>query len=48
MPGLYVGSPEGAAEWQAKGARLFAYGGDVGFLGQGAKSAFAGIAHLRG
>ena len=47
VPGIYVGSPEGAAEWQSKGARLFAYGGDVGLLGQGAKAAFESIAHLR-
>jgi len=47
VPGIYVGSPEGATEWQARGARLLAYGGDVGFLGQGAKAAFEGIAHLR-
>jgi len=47
VPGIYVGSPEGAAEWRDRGARLFAFGGDVGFLGQGAKAAAEAIAHLR-
>ena len=47
VPGLYVGSPEGAAEWQERGARLFAYGGDTGFLSQGARDAAEGIAHLQ-
>jgi 2-keto-3-deoxy-L-rhamnonate aldolase RhmA len=47
VPGMYVGTPEGAAEWQGRGARLFAYGADMGFLSNGAKEAFETIAHLR-
>ena len=47
VPGLYVGTPEGAQEWIDKGARLFAYGGDTGFLSQGANAAFDAIKHLR-
>jgi len=47
VPGLYVGSPEAAIEWQGKGARLFAFGGDTGFLAKGAQDAFAAIRGLR-
>lgn len=47
VPGLYVGSTEAAIEWQQKGARLFAFGGDTGFLAKGAQDAFAAIKHLR-
>jgi 4-hydroxy-2-oxoheptanedioate aldolase len=47
VPGLYVGSPEAAVEWQQKGARLFAFGGDTGFLSKGAHDAFQAIKHLR-
>ncbi|MGQ9733317.1 MAG: HpcH/HpaI aldolase family protein [Candidatus Zipacnadales bacterium] len=47
VPGLYVGSAASAAEWQARGARFFAYGSDTWFLGQAAKAAFDEIAHLR-
>ena len=47
VPGLYVGTAEGAKEWMDKGARFFAYGGDTGFLSQGASDAFDVIKHLR-
>jgi len=47
VPGLYVGSTEGAIEWQGRGARFFAFGGDTGFLSKGAHDAFATIKHLR-
>ena len=47
VPGLYVGSSQAAVEWQSKGARLFAFGGDTGFLSKGAKEAFEAIRHLR-
>lgn len=47
VPGLYVGSTEAAIEWQARGARFFAFGGDTGFLSKGAHEAFRAIAHLR-
>jgi 4-hydroxy-2-oxoheptanedioate aldolase len=47
VPGLYVGSTEAAVEWQGKGARFFAFGGDTGFLSKGARDAFEAIRHLR-
>ncbi len=37
LPGIYVGTPEQARYWADRGARFFAYGGDVGFLLAGAQ-----------
>jgi len=47
VAGLYVGSQEAALEWQARGVQLFAFGGDTGFLVNGAREAFQAIQSLR-